>query len=513
MLRSMLGRGGCAGGIILASAVLWPVCATQPPRPGTDAATTLSEGAQKKLNEILRYNTTAGLTALVRRARANVRFNAEIRRLGGGLRGPAITLPTAVQGTREIPVLTATFADTPANPYPVANLQKELFDGPWPTGTMTDYYKEISYGKFTVTGTVSDWIKLGEKGSVYAGPPGCNAMCPESAANFAKMITDVLTSADASLDFTKYDNDGEDGKPNSGDDDGVVDFVAIVHPQIGGECRKGDSIWSHRYSLTSLTGQDFETADTGLGGIKIRVNDYVVMPALACDGSTMIQIGVFAHEFGHAFGLPDLYDTDDTNGDSQGIGGWGLMGGGSWGGDQKSPERPSHMEVWSKEYLGWVKSTDIKIDTPNLRLRPTASNPEAWKIDIDQDRAFMLENRAKEGFDASLPGSGLVVWRVKNSVITPGLLNNKVNADESNQGLAVVEADGRSDLNNSANAGDDGDVFPGAKGTTIFAKNSNPASTGNIALCNIRKEGKDMVVDVLISSSQCPYESSSPGAK
>src|SRR5690606_41205846 len=51
----------------------------------------------------------------------------------------------------------------------------------------------------------------------------------------------------------------------------------------------------------------------------------------------LVGIGVFCHEFGHNLGLPDLYDTDPGNGSSQGIGEWGLMGGGSWLGGEHYP--------------------------------------------------------------------------------------------------------------------------------------------------------------------------------
>ena len=57
----------------------------------------------------------------------------------------------------------------------------------------------------------------------------------------------------------------------------------------------------------------------------IRIDDYTIMPAVACDGSGMIEIGVFCHEFGHALGLPDYYDTEKSGsgclyGKSAGVG-------------------------------------------------------------------------------------------------------------------------------------------------------------------------------------------------
>ena len=260
-----------------------------------------------------------------------------------------VTGGTVIEGTRAIPVLMARYNNSGSAPFPVTDLQTELFDGPWlPTGTMTQYYQEISYGRFTVTGTVFPWQQLPRDDTFYEGPDEpngepCNGVCNN--AEMVAFVRDLLGLNDGAIDFSQYDNDGPDGTPNSGDDDGFVDFVAFVHPETGGECGNNNTnIWSHRWMLTGWPGgNEFETDDDANGGGKILIDDYVIMPALACDGTTMIEIGVFAHEFGHAFGLPDLYDTVNSNGRSAGIGLWGLMASGSWGGDGQSSERPTHM--------------------------------------------------------------------------------------------------------------------------------------------------------------------------
>jgi M6 family metalloprotease-like protein len=153
-----------------------------------------------------------------------------------------------------------------------------------------------------------------------------------------------------------------------------------VHPGRGGECGSqggsiNNNIWSHRFSLSDLTGRDFETKELTKDGRKIRVDDYVVVPALACDGRSMIEIGVFAHEFGHAFGLPDLYDTKKPA-RTQGVGNWDLMGAGSWGGDDKSPQRPAHMSAWSRIFLGWAQPKVITSDAKGVQLRPMEKVPE-----------------------------------------------------------------------------------------------------------------------------------------
>ena len=255
---------------------------------------------------------------------------------------------TKVQGVRNIPVLPTTFAGANGSPYMVNQLQRELFDGPWPTGTMTEYYKEISSGALTVTGIVRPWAQLPHPSSYYEGdlymsPQGtmepCKGLCRGS--RMSAFISDTL-AANKNIDWGDFDNDGPDGIPNSGDDDGFVDFVAFVQGEIGGECSEAgkNHIWSHRYSLSSLGATAYTTSSKKKGGGFIAIDDYVVMPALACDNATMIQIGVFAHEFGHAFGLPDLYDTDNTNGKSAGLGTWCLMASGSWGGRWKPSRTP-----------------------------------------------------------------------------------------------------------------------------------------------------------------------------
>src|SRR3712207_2107900 len=110
------------------------------------------------------------------------------------------------------------------------------------------------------------------------------------------------------------------------------------------------------------------------------IDDYVIMPALACNGTTMIPIGVFSHEFGHAFGLPDLYDTRSPP-ESAGVGGWDLMASGSWGGDgSSSPMTPSHMSAWSKEFLGWLSPRVITQDTRDVEMRPTMRSGDAVRI-------------------------------------------------------------------------------------------------------------------------------------
>ncbi len=245
----------------------------------------------------------------------------------------------AVTGTINIPVFCVKYSDSPpGNPFTTTQLQSKLFSGPYSPQTLAQYYSEISSGNVTVTGSVFGWYTLSHPNSYYVPPVGCDyGMCGITDGIAATMIN----TYDPSVDFGQYDNDGPDNIPNSGDDDGFVDVLVIVHPESGGECGQPSNIWSHHRQFL------YQTNDARAGGGFIRMLDCAVLPIYNCDNTTMIDIGVFCHEIAHAFGLPDLFDTD---GGSRGVGNWCLMGYG-W---SNSTSRPAHMGAWAKDQLGWA---------------------------------------------------------------------------------------------------------------------------------------------------------------
>ena len=97
---------------------------------------------------------------------------------------------------------------------------------------------------------------------------------------------------------------------------------------------------------------------------------------------------MFAHEFGHDLGLPDLYDT--AGGDN-GTGFWTLMSGGSWlnHGTDSIGTTPGYMGPWEKLQLGWLdykvatfgEDTSVKLNPADLlvedRVRPGAGRAAA----------------------------------------------------------------------------------------------------------------------------------------
>ncbi len=402
-----------------------------------------------------------------------------------------------------LPVIIANYSDTQLS-YKVADFDSLLF-GNNKQGNLTDYFKEVSYDQFVVTGSVYGPFTAGNTKSYYTSDNnGSNSNYPANSKGFVRSI---IEAADAAIDFTKYDNDGPDGIPNSGDDDGYVDAVCIVYQGSGTDERAttGTNLWPHKSSLGS---SNEYTSHEG-----IIVSNYFVAPEKHANGGIR-AIGVFAHEFGHIIGLPDLYDrTDDTEGpdydDSNGIGEWGLMASGSWGGDGKHSYKPSHLTAWSKIQMGWITPTILLSDQKNLKVKESKSNPEAyllWEDGFTGARYFLIENRQKKGFDTYLNGAGLMIYHVdQNRSWGSYKYNSGPNNNDENRKLIDVEAaDGAGHMDLHENRGDAGDPWPGTSVNRNFWDNSNPNSkdyddkSTYVKVINISDSGDEMTADIEI---------------
>jgi M6 family metalloprotease-like protein len=129
-------------------------------------------------------------------------------------------------------------------------------------------------------------------------------------------------------------------------------------------------------------------------------------------GEKMESISVFAPEFGKLLGLPELFARPENAG-SEGLGSWCLMSDGAG-----QAGKPAHLGAWCKEQLGWLTPVAIDPATPQkLLLAPVQRSPrECYKVMVRSDGGeyLLLENRSPRGFDADLPGHGLLIWRVVN---------------------------------------------------------------------------------------------------
>lgn len=232
-------------------------------------------------------------------------------------------------------------------------------------GSLYDYYLEQSYGYLKVTGKAFEPVEVGKKRAEY-GTPGTNR-------------TALLTEAMDKL----LQREGKDA---------LKDFDGIIFIYAGGRMpvARGSLYWPHRSSV-SFQGKRWP---------------YFICPE---GGERMANISVFAHEFGHMLGLPDLYARPENPG-SEGLSIWCAMS------NQAGNGRPQHFSAWCKEKLGWIQPTVIDPTIPQkLLLGAINDSPkECYKVLIRPDGSeyLLLENRRKKGFDASLPAEGLLIWRV-----------------------------------------------------------------------------------------------------
>jgi M6 family metalloprotease-like protein len=412
-----------------------------------------------------------------------------VRAFGAGAPARALGPRDPVVGTYRIPMLLGLYSDSPpGNPlYNRQQVQTAFFDAP--SGTVTEYYDEVSGGALDLVGETRDWTRAAATHTQSAVTQGQSALVCCGIGDFIK----DLISLQGNLNWGVFDNDGPDGVPNSGDDDGYVDALAIMHPDRGAECGgvgSSSRIWSHKWTLTdaSSSRQPYATSSPRTGGGFILIEDYFVQgllscpagPPRACDPGCLNEIGVFAHEAGHAFGLPDLYDTRPSGTPHSGAGNWEVMSHGTWGCDDRTPAQPCHMGAWSKAMLGWVDviTLDPDMDHGVLSLPPVETSGIVYRIDAQDGSGeyFLIENRQRIGYDQRLFEEGLLVWQIDANALAQRWTSNLVNA-YSDMAVWIRQADGREHLSTLAlSAGDAGDPFPGGTGNTAFHAVSLPSS-------------------------------------
>lgn len=290
--------------------------------------------------------------------------------------------------------------------------------------SMTEFYWDNSYGSVYIQGVVSGWYRLPETYAYYVDGQNGFGSYPTNA---QRMAQDAIMMADPFVDYSDFDVDG----------DGWCDGVFVIHAGKGAESTGSDDmIWSHSWSLrTTLT----------LDGTKVL--GYTTEPEEAGSGG-LTTMGVFVHEYGHFLGLPDLYDTDYS---SSGVGYWSVMAGGSWGGGGADPV---FFDAWCKKELGFLNVTNITSNTTALDIPTSRYDPVAfrlWQNATIGNEYFLFENRQRIDHDHKIPGSGLLIYHIDESV--------GGNSNEWHPLVAVEQADGNFDLENDRNSGDFADPW------------------------------------------------------
>jgi immune inhibitor A len=283
------------------------------------------------------------------------------------------------------------------------------------------------------------------------------------------MAADAALKADPQIDFTNYDNDH----------DGYVDAFVVVHAGTGAEeTGNPNDIWSHKWLLPKVYNAD-----------ATKIYGYLTVPE-DC------KLGVCAHELGHLlFGFPDLYDTELPG---EGIGDWCLMSGGSWNNGGLTPAHPC---AWCKMQQNWVTTANQTMNEKSVVIEDVKKSKKIfrlWKDGGPGTEYFLIENRQLANYDKYLPAPGLLIFHVDDAI--------EDNSNEAHYKVALMQADGKKQLEAGSNRGDGGDPWPGSSKNKDFTNSSTPASTSYggldtlVQVKNIKTQSGDIIADLYVKT-------------
>ena len=297
---------------------------------------------------------------------------------------------------------------------------KNLFEGSGPT--MQQYYEDMSNSKFSPTFDIYGPYTADHSHDYY-GRNLYNDNDSHSTALAYEAVRKLIADKDSEVDFSKYDNDN----------DGKVDGFIVIHQGAGDEADGDPDADNNIWSFMSMV--------SGIIADGVYFREYSVQPEFAeVPGDS--TIGVFCHEFGHILGLPDLYDTSY---ETEGVGNWSLMAGGSWNGPHDG-DFPAPLLAWEREQLGWM--TDITMATNGSNTVDDINTTyTAVKVPLHTETVpgltsytqyLLVENIVKTGstspWTAWLPGEGLLITKIDGWWIENTGPNNTINGEYGTSG-------------------------------------------------------------------------------
>lgn len=373
--------------------------------------------------------------------KAHIENNSEVKTRGMGL-GPT-RFPYL--GEQRSIVILVEFADrdfTIENPkeYYTRFLNEEGFSDYKATGSVKDYFVSNSNEKFIPQFDVYGPVKL-DKNSTYFGR---NSMSTLDAYLY-QMVAGACELLDEEIDFSLYDRN----------EDGIIDNIYFYYAGYGEADGGGaNTIWPQSQDMTKLTSNRY-------------VFDGVLLDHFACSNELQYSnndlpdgIGTFCHEFSHVMGLPDLY----TSGYGFTPKEWDILDIGTYNNDSRTP--PNYSS-YSRYALEWMEPEILTAGEKTL-LPLGDSNKAYILVTENENEYFLFENRQLTGYDAYLPGHGMLIWHIDfdEEDWSDFLVNNMPN----HQRVDLVEAD---DIRSTSTLS--GDSFPGSEYITEFSYETSPS--------------------------------------
>ena len=331
--------------------------------------------------------------AIRRQASARRDAHRRARRVSSG--GTAL-------GQRHFLVVLVEFADLSFRPENTKDafenlLNEQGYSVNGATGSARDFYYENSSGRFEPIFDVYGPVCLANNKTYYGGK---NASGTDERVEEA--IMEACRALDGDIDFTRYDSDG----------DGKADLVFMYYAGYGqADSNDNEAIWPCQWELTT------EGYDLVLDNV--RIDSYACSNERVGYGSSkgkLAGIGTVCHEFGHAMGLPDFYDTDNYG--SGGLAGalysYSPMCNGPYNNEGRTPP---YFSFFERMMLGWVdESSFLEFSATGKYEIPAVTKNAAYRILTEKDgECFIFENRPKTGWDKYLPAGGMLVYHLDQS--------------------------------------------------------------------------------------------------
>ena len=331
-------------------------------------------------------------------------------------------------------------------------------------GSARDFYLNSSNGRFQPQFDVIGPVTLPEKYSYYGANQGSSVDNPVRLEEF---VREACKLADPSVDFSQYDHN----------QDGYIDNIYFFYAGKGeADSGDGNAIWPHSAYYSDIASQA-GTAQTSLKLDGVEVGNYTCSNEI---NGTIITpqpagIGTFVHEFGHVLGLADHYDVN------YGIttfapGYFDTMAQASY---NNNGNTPAAFSAYERACLGWIDLTVLKNGVDTLNVLPDLNDSnKAYVVPVggtNDQEYFIMENRQQKGWDAFIPGHGMLLWHIDYDA--KAWEKNELNITADHQRVDIVEADKKLTDNTRA-----GDPFPG---------------TSNVTQCNLTSwaGGKVMSLD------------------
>ena len=309
-------------------------------------------------------------------------------------------------------------------------------------GGVRDYFAQNSMGKFAPQFDVVGPVDVDMKSTEVNGTDKAWVVFAQAIANLSSTV-----------DFSKYDADG----------DGLVDMMYFIVAGYGANYsgNSGAYLWPHKWSLEYVSVPMYNGKRMGKYACSVELYGWESNQQTILDG-----IGTVCHEFSHVLGLPDEYDTDyEAGGQSHDPGAWSVMAGGSYSQFGRLPVGYSAFQRYASGFL----TPKVITSTGKLELKPMQENNEAHMLKTPVDNEFfLLENRQQTGWDAMLPGHGMLVFRVDSTNLEVWE-SNKVNATPSHNYYELLRA------GNSTSGAQASDPFPGTSNIMTLNNSTTPS--------------------------------------